>query len=244
PITGEPIQVGDFVLGTIDKTIVDGSLHGLWVKWETVKEQLMNEIYANLSMGGLLTTATDGTKNMFTLPEDHTSVSDSFIAKIKQALSYLGLVIENGVARVKGIFAEKVVTNEIELVDKATGEKYCTWIENGEWVKQKGECFSENNQLPVSNNQNVDELLERHYCDEGYAEECTDPDSCRLAGLYWYEGDCWAQPLPDLPAGEAGATAGEAEPVLETETLSTQETFDPEPVIQDPILETETPINQ
>jgi len=31
-------------------------------------------------------------------------------------------------------------TNELEMVDKATGEIYCTWIENGEWMKVKGEC--------------------------------------------------------------------------------------------------------
>jgi hypothetical protein len=31
-------------------------------------------------------------------------------------------------------------------VDKATGEIYCTWIENGEWKKVKGECEAMSNQ--------------------------------------------------------------------------------------------------
>jgi len=29
------------------------------------------------------------------------------------------------------------------MVDKATGEIYCTWIENGEWQKAKGDCPTE-----------------------------------------------------------------------------------------------------
>jgi hypothetical protein len=42
-------------------------------------------------------------------------------------------------------------------VDKATGEIYCDWIENGEWKKVKGGCESltsqptTNNQQPTSN---------------------------------------------------------------------------------------------
>ncbi len=142
-------------------------------------------------------------------------------------MSYLGVVVENGVATLKGIFTEKVVTNEIELVDKATGEKYCTWIENGEWIKKKGECSSlENSQEPVATEQPVTQPLVRHYCDEGYAEECTNPDGCRAAGLYWYEADCWAEPNPNAPG-----------PVLEAETSSTEEAF--VPVVEE-MLQTES----
>ena len=28
----------------------------------------------------------------------------------------------------------------LQMIDKATGEIYCTWIENGEWKKVQGEC--------------------------------------------------------------------------------------------------------
>ncbi|MDP2930293.1 MAG: hypothetical protein Q8N56_01645, partial [bacterium] len=64
---------------------------------------------------------------------------------IKQALASLGLFIENGIAQVKElvaerIFAKRVQVNELEMIDKATSEIYCTWIENGEWMKEKGEC--------------------------------------------------------------------------------------------------------
>lgn len=40
PISGDEIEVGDFVLGTIDYTLPDGGLHGLWTKFDNVKEEL------------------------------------------------------------------------------------------------------------------------------------------------------------------------------------------------------------
>ena len=36
--------------------------------------------------------------------------------------------------------AKRVVAEEFEIKDKATGDIYCTWIENGEWVQIKGQC--------------------------------------------------------------------------------------------------------
>ncbi|MHA1639125.1 MAG: PKD domain-containing protein, partial [Candidatus Heimdallarchaeota archaeon] len=64
-------------------------------------------------------------------------------SQIKSELATLGLVIsEDGSLEVKEIKAKKVVTEEIEMRDKVTGEIYCTWIENGEWKKIKGECSS------------------------------------------------------------------------------------------------------
>ncbi|MBU0879210.1 MAG: hypothetical protein ABIJ83_02000, partial [Patescibacteria group bacterium] len=72
-------------------------------------------------------------------------ILDSFVDKIKQALSSLGLVVENGVAKVREIVAEKIATKQVEttelqMIDKATNDSYCSWIENGEWVKVKGKC--------------------------------------------------------------------------------------------------------
>ena len=68
------------------------------------------------------------------------NVLEKFLGLIKAGLEKLGLFIQNGIARVKELFAERITTKEIQMVDKATGEIYCTWIENGEWVKVKGEC--------------------------------------------------------------------------------------------------------
>jgi len=38
---------------------------------------------------------------------------------------------------------ERIKIQEFEMIDKATSEIYCTWIENGEWVKAKDECESQ-----------------------------------------------------------------------------------------------------
>ncbi|MFN7088553.1 MAG: hypothetical protein ACK4NX_01910, partial [Candidatus Paceibacteria bacterium] len=64
---------------------------------------------------------------------------------IATVFSRLGLVLENGIATLKGIFVERLGAkvarlNTLEMVDRANGEIWCTWIENGEWKKIKGEC--------------------------------------------------------------------------------------------------------
>ncbi|HXK32310.1 MAG TPA: sialidase family protein [Candidatus Paceibacterota bacterium] len=68
-----------------------------------------------------------------------------FVQKVKEALASLGLFIENGIANIHEIVTEKLTAkkarlDKIEMVDQNTGEIYCTWIENGEWIKEKGEC--------------------------------------------------------------------------------------------------------
>jgi len=68
------------------------------------------------------------------------TILDQFTLAIKKSLEKLGLFIESGIAKVKQLFAEKIRTEKLEMVDQVTGEIYCTWIENGEWVKVKGEC--------------------------------------------------------------------------------------------------------
>ena len=65
----------------------------------------------------------------------------------QNALAQLGLIVQNGVAQLQEVIAGKVTTQtakieKIEMVDKATGEVWCTWIENGEWKRFKGECSS------------------------------------------------------------------------------------------------------
>jgi ethanolamine utilization microcompartment shell protein EutS len=97
---------------------------------------------------------------------------NSLIETIKQLLENLGLLLENGIAKVKEIITEKltaeivvtkeikterITTNEIQIVDKATGEIYCTWIENGEWKKVKGECETASNQTANSEQLNSEQ---------------------------------------------------------------------------------------
>jgi hypothetical protein len=88
-------------------------------------------------------------------------ILDQFTLAIKRALEKLGLLIENGVAKIekifaKEIYAEKIKAPEIEtkklkMEDRATGEIYCLWIENGEIRKEKGDCTSLTSQ-PITDN--------------------------------------------------------------------------------------------
>lgn len=41
---------------------------------------------------------------------------------------------------VEKIVARKARVEMLEMIDQATGEVYCAWIENGEWVKIKSSC--------------------------------------------------------------------------------------------------------
>ncbi len=62
-----------------------------------------------------------------------------------QSFANVGYSIRNVISNeasqlAENITAKKARLDKIEMVDQATGEIYCTWIENGEWVKIKGEC--------------------------------------------------------------------------------------------------------
>lgn len=115
--------------------VEDGGVEGIMV------EETINDKYASTSEDFNLTTAlVDGAET--SLESD--SFPD-FIQKIKQALANLGLFIENGIAQVQELIAEKITAkkarlDKMEMVDQTTGEIYCIWIENGEWLKVKEEC--------------------------------------------------------------------------------------------------------
>jgi len=70
---------------------------------------------------------------------------DSLVEKVKSILASIGIWAENQIIKVKELVAEKIFSHKIrveqlEMIDKQTNELYCTWIENGEWEKSKGEC--------------------------------------------------------------------------------------------------------
>ena len=103
----------------------------------------------SLADDGLL--ADDGSlattdNQQLTTDTEQPTILDQFTLAIKKALEKLGLIIQNGIAKVKelvadvGRFNNLEVENKIQLRDQATGELYCTWIENGGWVKVKAEC--------------------------------------------------------------------------------------------------------
>jgi ethanolamine utilization microcompartment shell protein EutS len=127
-----------------------------------IKEQQkeIEELKLVLNEYGILAT-NNGTASNEQLNSEQGTIFDRFTLAIKKSLEKLGLIIENGIAKVKELIVEKltaeiivakeikterITTNEIQIVDKATGEIYCTWIENGEWKKVKGECEAMSNQ--------------------------------------------------------------------------------------------------
>jgi hypothetical protein len=103
------------------------------------------------------------TTNDSTTNDQQRTILDQFTLAIKRVLEKLGLLIENGVAKIekifaKEIYAEKIKAPEIEtkklkMEDRATGEIYCLWIENGEIRKEKGDC-EENSKFQISNSKN------------------------------------------------------------------------------------------
>lgn len=87
-------------------------------------------------------------KKVETLLEDagqEGATTPSLMSKIKNGITSLGLSVRNNVVKifslaVEKLFARTARVERLEVVDKATGDIYCTWLENGEWKKEKGEC--------------------------------------------------------------------------------------------------------
>jgi len=143
PISGDKMKVGDMVIGMINKSQNDSEdpnqsgLHGIWVKWDSVKAQLLAEARGELSQ----TTGTSGSGEV-------SGVSTETLAdKVTNVLIGLGISIKDGVTSITQLATQKFSTDtarikKIEMVDGSTGEIYCTWIDNGEWQKVKGECGS------------------------------------------------------------------------------------------------------
>ncbi|MBI2644291.1 MAG: hypothetical protein HYW95_02140 [Candidatus Wildermuthbacteria bacterium] len=65
----------------------------------------------------------------------------SFNENIKQTIaSFTGSIQTAGEWLFDRISVKTAKIEKLEMVDSATGEAYCTWIENGEWRKVRGEC--------------------------------------------------------------------------------------------------------
>ncbi|MFH1232470.1 MAG: hypothetical protein V1651_01225, partial [Patescibacteria group bacterium] len=146
------IKIGDFLTsasstpGVAMKVTKSGTIIGMAL--ESYKSTEIGKIvvfvnphwvFGSLNEEGLLIN-NEETKTNSETNNTNLGILDSFVDKIKQALSSLGLVVENGVAKVREIVAGRITTNEFQMVDKVTNETYCSWLENGEWVKVKGKC--------------------------------------------------------------------------------------------------------
>jgi len=144
PISGEEIKEGDFVLGMVNGTMPNDNLHGIWVSWNSVKAQLLAEARGELSKtsGTWGSGTVDGVEGV------------TFLEKVKNILFSLGIEIKDGVTSIATLATQKfsadtasikqVNIETMQIVDQKTGEIYCTWISDGEWVKVKGECSTIN----------------------------------------------------------------------------------------------------
>lgn len=81
--------------------------------------------------------------------------TNTLMSGVSQLLANVGITIENGITSIKNLVVDNLtvktakITGGMEMVDKATGEVYCTWVQGGEWQKQKGDCASVFASLPV-----------------------------------------------------------------------------------------------
>ncbi len=82
--------------------------------------------------------------------------SNSLMDAARDVLSMAGITFQNGVAKIQNLTVNRLtagvanIQRGIEIKDRATGELYCTWIEGGEWQKQKGACNAVFASLPVN----------------------------------------------------------------------------------------------
>ena len=137
--------VGDLIFGNDFRFVEDYETpQALILKNQNGEEVMRVDENGNMILIGSISSNSTQASSSQT-GEAESSEGSSFIERVKNALVSLGLAIENGVARLKELITDKLTAKtarieKLEMVDKATGEIYCNWIENGEWQKTKGEC--------------------------------------------------------------------------------------------------------
>lgn len=144
PISGDQIKEGDIVLGMINKTFEDKALHGVWVKWDSVKAELLQEIKDSVGVTSDGGWASGSPSAINSISGVNTA---TLLDKITNVIASLGITIKDGVTNITNLVTEKFSAKtarieRLEMVDKATGDIYCTWVESGDWQKAKGECGS------------------------------------------------------------------------------------------------------
>lgn len=147
-------------------------------------------------------------------------------ANLQQGLAAFGLIVNKyGVLEVEKLKAKIIVTEQIEMKDKATGEIYCTWMENGEWVKVKSSCEDlKNEQTQITNDQSnpspeeqppdeqppIEEPPAKGVCDTTHLNLCTMQTECETAGVFWYNESC--HPEPEAPPQTESTSVTEQPP--------------------------------
>ena len=162
PITGERMQVGDFVIPMVDEVYEDGTAHGVWAKWSTVKSQLLAEARGELSASGTLGAG-----------EVSGVSSETLLDRVANVLSSLGVSVKDGITSIAKLavesFSADIATVKYLQMVAPNGDIYCTWIDDsGNIQKVKGECNSdamlqeinsEGNSEPPSETSATDEII-------------------------------------------------------------------------------------
>ncbi len=68
------------------------------------------------------------------------ATSSSFVASVQSALSSITEWVGQKITATVGSFKKVQVENGLEIKDQKTGDVYCVEIQEGDWVKTKGEC--------------------------------------------------------------------------------------------------------
>ena len=245
-LSGEKMQVGDFVIGMIDKNLGNGpseaesSLHGVWVKWSSVKKELIKELQASLVVSGVSSGSSGYISGV-----DISGAMDM----VQNALAGLGIMIQDGLTSIKNLAVEKFFAKiarveKLEMVDQATGRIYCTWLEYGELKKIEGACDTQEPEqqtvpeLPMpgvgQNSAPEEPIIENH---EPQPEE-TDSESEELVEeptpITEPEPEITPEPEPTQPAEVIEDDVVESEPPVEEPVIA------PEP-IEEPVEPVESP---
>jgi hypothetical protein len=113
-----------------------------------------------------------------TQSESSTSILEKFISLIKGALEKLGILIEEGIVKIKTLFVEnlKIGSPErptgITIYDEDTGQPYCVKIKSGQLINIPGECSMASTTLE-SNATNTNQTGENSSTTEGTSNKAT-----------------------------------------------------------------------
>jgi len=163
---------------------------------------------------------------------------DSLLAKVKNILKSLGLAIQDGVASLKEVVADRFTTKtarveQLEMVDKATGEVNCTWIENGVWEKTEGACENEVENVigndsqgssgSSSENSASDTVADRGFGNDGTATNANDGVGGIVSPFQSGGGEILSNNLPldtvadeeEIPTAATDAISGAADLLIE-----------------------------
>ena len=121
-----------------------------------------------------------------TTDNEQPTILDQFTLAIKKALEKLGLIIQNGIAKVKELFAEKVTTKQL-CIEGEDGETICV-----DKARLK-ELLSQPTPGVGGSSGGGSPPPSPEICDSTHLNLCQTEADCQTAGGYWYSGTCNAE---------------------------------------------------